>query len=503
MASFHLLTLIIFFPLLGCLLTLLLHRHPTQVRWVSLLVLIADMVFVAFSFTYLSRSAGPGMPWILQERVPWIEILGITYSLSLDGISLALIMMTAFLGVLAVLVSWREITTHVASFHFFLLLTQTGVLGIFLATDLFYFYLFWEIQLIPIFFLIGGWGHGEKLRIHAAIKFFMYSIAGSLLMLIAIIGLYLIHGEQTGNYTFALSELMHTRLSLSTEAWLYSAFLLSFAIKTPLFPLHAWLPDAHTTAPTAGSVDLAGLLLKTGTYAILRFAYPLFPNVAQKSAPILLGFGLAAIFYAAWVALAQKDLKRLVAYSSIGHMGLIIIGMFVWTKITLTGSVLLMVNHGITTSALFIMIGMLAERTNSREFSALGGVWREMPIFSGFFLLFALATLGLPGLNNFVSEILILVGTFKEYPLFAAIAFCGTVFVLVYALRMVQDTVFGQPRMEHQLYDVTPREAIVLGMLAVVVLFLGLHPDPVLRLLDAPVQSLLNASNQVLAAQAM
>lgn len=503
MVSFHLLTLIIFIPLVGCLLSLVLWRHPNQVRWVSLIVLLGDMFFAFFTFSYLGTAAGPGGAWIVEERIPWIKYFGVTYSLSLDGISLVLILMTTFLGVLCVLISWREITTKVASFHFFLLLTQTAVLGVFLSTDLFLFYLFWEIQLIPVFFLIGVWGHDKELRIHAAVKFFMYSMAGSLLMLIAIIGLYLIHGSQTGNYTFALSDLMQTHMDLGTESWLYAAFLLAFAIKVPLFPVHTWLPDAHTEAPTAGSVDLAGLLLKTGTYAILRFAFPLFPNAAQRSVPILIVLGLIGVFYAAWIALAQKDLKRLVAYSSIGHMGLIIIAIAVWNNITLSGAVLLMVNHGLTTSALFIMVGMLSERTHSREFDVLGGVWRQMPIYSGFFLLFGLATLGLPGLNNFVSEILILVGTFKKYPIVAVIAFFSSVFVLIYSLRMIQDALFGEPREEHQLWDITPREALILISLALIVIFLGLHPDPVLNLLNNPVQALIDQAGRVMTAQVM
>lgn len=503
MISFPLLTIIVFLPLLGCLLSLALRHHPEQVRWASLIVLLVDMFFAFFTFAYLGQNTGGAGSWIIEERIPWIEHFGITYSLSLDGISLILILLTAFLGVICVLISWREITSKVASYHFFLLLTQTGVLGIFLATDLFLFYLFWEIQLVPVFFLIGVWGHDKELRIQATVKFFLYSMAGSLLMLIALIGLYLIHGAQTGTYTFALADLMNTHMTLGTAAWLFAAFVLAFAIKVPLFPVHTWLPDAHTEAPTAGSVILAGLLLKTGTYAIVRFAFPLFPNAAQKSVPVLILLGLIGIFYAAWIALAQKDLKRLVAYSSIGHMGLIIIAIAVWSKITLSGAVLLMVNHGLSTSALFIMVGMLSERTHSREFDVLGGVWRQMPVYSGFFLLFGLATLGLPGLNNFVSEILILVGTFKEYPVVAIIAFCSTVFVLIYALRMVQDALFGKPRKEHQLWDVTPRETLILVSLALIVLFLGLHPDPVLNLLNDPVQTLMDHAGRMMTAQAM
>ncbi len=374
--------------------------------------------------------------------MPGYPRLGVRYSLALDGISLVLVLLTAFLSVLCVLVSWKEINSRLQAFHFFLLSMETGVLGVFLSTDLLLFYLFWELQVIPMFFLIGIWGHEN--RIFATVKFVLFSIAGSLFMLIALIGLYFLHGSQAGHYTFSLFELARTPLAPNVEMWLYAAFLLAFAIKVPMFPVHTWLPDAHTEAPTAGSVILAGLLLKTGAYALLRFAFPLFPNAAADSVPLLLGLGLIGLFYAAWIALAQSDLKRLVAYSSISHMGLIVIGIAVWNTITLSGALLLMVNHGLTTSALFILVGMLSERAGSREFSHFGGLWKNMPVFGGFFLLFGMASVGLPGLNNFVSEILILLGTFKERPVLGGIAFAAIVFVLVYGLRMIQNTIFGE-----------------------------------------------------------
>ena len=503
MFSFPLLSLIIFLPLLGCVTSLVLWRHPREVRWASLVVLLADLALIVFAVFRIEWAGVADTGWLIKEDLAWIESLGIRYSLTLDGISLILVLLTAFLGVVCVLISWREINSRVGAFHFFILLTQTGVLGVFLAADLFLFYLFWELQLIPMFFLIGIWGHDKELRIHATIKFFLFSMTGSLLMLIAIIGLYLIHGSQTGTYTFAVSQLMQTVLEPSTEMWLFAAFLFAFAIKVPMFPLHTWLPDAHTEAPTAGSVDLAGLLLKTGTYAILRFAFPLFPLAAQKCTPILLVLGLIGLLYAAWIALAQSDMKRLVAYSSIGHMGLIIIGLAVWSELTLSGAVLLMVNHGLSTSALFVMVGMLAERTYSREFTDLGGVWKKMPIFGAFFLFFGLASLGLPGLNNFVSEILILVGTFQAYPAVAVIGFFSMVFVLIYALRMIQDAMFGEARREHHLWDVTPREFIVLSSFALLILVLGLYPQPVLKLLNEPVHRLLSETGRIMAARGL
>lgn len=488
MNPFPILSLIIFLPLLGGLLVFALRGKPETTRWLSFGVTFVDLLLVVSLFF---ADLGPGgQGWLLVEDYAWIPQLGIRYSLALDGISLVLILLAAFLSVLCVLVSWKEIAVHEKTFHFFLLATESGVLGVFLATDLFLFYLFWELQVVPMFFLIGIWGH-EK-RILATIKFVLFSIAGSLLMLIAVIGLYFLYGSQTGHYTFSLFELTRTALAPNVELWLYAAFLLAFAIKIPMFPVHTWLPEAHTEAPTAGSVILAGLLLKTGAYAVLRFAFPLFPSAAEATLPLLVGLGLIGLFYAAWIALAQSDLKRLVAYSSISHMGLIVIGFTMWNAVAMSGAVLLMVNHGLTTSALFILVGMLSERTGSRDFAGFGGLWKTMPVFSAFFLLFGLASVGLPGLNNFVSEILILLGTFKEKPVIGVIAFAGIVVVLVYGLRMIQDTIFGEASSMDEHPDVTPREAAILVPLALAVLCLGLYPGPVLDLLQEPVQRLIN-----------
>jgi NADH-quinone oxidoreductase subunit M len=337
------------------------------------------------------------------------------------------------------------------------------------------------------------WGH-EK-RVYATIKFIIYTIVGSLLMLVALIGLYMIHGAQTGQYTFALYQLIQTKFSPGTELWLYAAFLLAFAIKIPVIPVHSWLPDAHTEAPTAGSVILAGLLLKTGAYAVLRFAFPLFPTAARFSVPLLLVLGLMGLFYAGWIALAQKDIKRLVAYSSIAHMGLVVIGIAIWNMMTLSGAVLQMINHGLSTSALFILVGMLDERVQSREISNFGGLWGKIPIFSAFFLLFAMASLGLPGLNNFVGEILILIGTFRTWPWVAGIGFAGLVLTVIYLLRLVQGTLFGETRnpqiKELYMEDITTREAAILVPLAAAVLFIGLYPGPILNLFQEPIEALM------------
>jgi NADH-quinone oxidoreductase subunit M len=482
------LSLIIFLPLFGGLLALLFRRHPNGCRWISLAITFANLLLVS-SLLILGFKTQSGAQWLLVEDFSWIERFGIRYSLGMDGISLMLILLTSFLAVLCVLVSWRQINSHVGSFHFFLLVMETGILGVFLSTDLFLFYLFWEIQLFPMFFLIGIWGHER--RIYATFKFVLFTMTGSLLMLIALIGLYLLHGSQTGSYTFSFAQLSQTSLSQPVELLLYAAFLSAFAIKIPILPLHTWLPDAHTEAPTAGSVILAGLLLKTGAYALLRFAFPLFPTAARLSVPLLLVLGLAGLYYAAWVALAQKDIKRLIAYSSIAHMGLIVIGIAVWNILTLSGAVLQMINHGLTTSALFILVGMLDERTHTRNLSDLGGLWRKMPVFSGFFLFFALASMGLPGLNNFVGEILILIGAFAEKTAVSVIGFAGLLFTVVYVLWFVQSVLFGEMKKERPLWDVTTRETLILAALVIAVLFIGLYPGPILDLIQGPVSGLL------------
>ncbi len=487
------LSLILFLPLLGSFLALAFRGRPAACRWASLVVALADLALAAgMSALNFRGPAGPAGKWILAEDFPWIDHFGIRYSLGADGISLVLILLTAFLTVLCVLVSWRQVTERVGAFHFFLLLMETGVLGIFLATDLFLFYLFWEIQVLPMFFLIGMWGHER--RVEATLKFLLYSLSGSLLMLVGLIALYVIHGSQTGTYTFALHELVRTKFSWGTEVLLFTSFLLAFAIKVPLIPVHSWLPDAHTEAPTAGSVILAGLLLKTGAYALLRFAFPLFPAASAYSVPLLLGLGLGGLFYASWIALSQKDIKRLVAYSSIAHMGLVVIGIAVWNTITLSGAVLQMVNHGLTTSALFILVGMLDERAHSRKMADFGGLWSRMPVFSAFFLLFAMSSLGLPGLNNFVGEILILVGTYQRWPWAAGLGFAGLVLTVVFILWLVQQTLFGKARdvqvEGRSARDITAREAVILFPLAAAVLLIGLYPAPLLNFLQPSVQAL-------------
>jgi NADH-quinone oxidoreductase subunit M len=488
MNGIPLLSAIVFLPLLGGLFVLAWPGRPRMSRVLSLVVTLADLVLVLILFLPGVRSATG--PWFRVEDYAWIPSVGIRYTLAADGLSLMLLLLTAFLGVLCVLMSWKHIDEKVSSYHFFLLLTLTGILGVFVATDLFLFYLFWEVQIIPMFFLVGIWGHEERTR--TTMKFILFTMAGSLFMLIAIIGLYVVHGRQTGHYTFALASLIETTLPGGVQGWLYGAFMLSFGIKIPIVPVHTWLPDTHTQAPTAGSVILAGLLLKTGAYALFRFAFPLFPDAFRASVPLLIVLGLIALFYASWIALSQVDIKRLIAYSSIGHMGLVVLGLAVLNSITLSGSLLQMINHGVSTSALFILAGMLSQRIHSRHFRDFGGLWRKMPVFSAFFLFFSMAALGLPGLNNFVGEILILIGTYRVNPVAAAFGFAGLLFGVIYILRMVQDALFGELKGEESaLRDVDSREVVILGALALSVLFLGLWPKPVLGLFQEPVNGLI------------
>jgi NADH-quinone oxidoreductase subunit M len=495
MLSIPLLTILILLPLAGGVLLLFLSKRLEACRAVALAVALIELVLVASLWTLAAGQAAGKGPWLLWEDWAWFPALGIRYTLGLDGVSLLLLLLTALLQPLCVLVSWRQITDRPGLYYFLLLAMQAAINGLFLAQDLFLFYLFWELQLIPMFFLLGMWGHEE--RVYASLKLVLFTLGGSVLTLLGILGIYAAHGAAAGQYTFSLAALASAPPAQGLQFWLMAAFLVGFAVKVPLVPLHTWLPDAHTQAPTAGSVFLAGILLKTGAYAIFRVALPLLPLAAHRAAPLLITLALIGIFYAAWVARPQEDLKRLVAYSSIAHLGLVVLGLAVWNLLSVSGAVLQMINHGLSTSALFILAGMLQDRLASRRLADMGGLWHTMPVFSAFFLFFAMSSLGLPGLNNFVGELLILVGTFKAYPLVAAAGFAGLAWGVMYVLRMVQATLFGPSRAQEGLEDLRGREVLILGALAVAVLFIGLHPGPVLDLIETPVQALLYGGSQI------
>jgi len=476
------LSLLILLPLAGTLFCLVFRRWPTACRWLTLVSTLAVLVVAIRLFVQGPDAAG----WFAFEDAAWIERYGARWTLAMDGISLLMVTLTGFLQVIITIISWHQ-KKHAALFFCLLLLLESGILGVFLATDLVLFYLFWEMMLIPMFFLIGVWGHGP--RVYAAVKFFLFTLTGSLLMLLSMLALYLLHGQQTGDYTFALAALKQTQLG-PWEPWLYAGFMIAFLVKLPVVPVHTWLPDAHTVAPTAGSLDLAGLLLKTGAFGILRFAFPLFPAAARASLPLLATLALGGIYYAAWIAFRQSDVKRLIAYSSVSHLGVVLLGMAAGTHIALQGAILLMVCHGITTGALFALVSMIRRRTGTREIERLGGLWQETPILAAFFLFFSLASLGLPGLANFSGEILVFAGTFQSHPLWGALALPGVVFAAAYILRMVQGVIWGTRPPGRNWPDLSWRELAALAPLAVVTLWLGLHPGTFLEPLQGPVRLL-------------
>ncbi len=482
------LSLLIFLPLTGALLCMLADPQERTSHW---LALATTAVVFAITIGLFLGYGGGGAGWLLHEDAAWIERYGIRYSLGMDGIGLLMVLLAAFLHLIAVLAAW-PLDRHAPQFLGLLLLLETGLMGVFLAIDLVLFYIFWEVMLIPMFLLIGIWG-GERRR-QAAIKFFLYALAGSLAMLVALIALYLLHGEQTGTYSFALAELMQTQLTLPQELLLFGGFMLAFAVKTPLVPFHTWLPDAHAESPANGAVDLTGLLLKTGIFGMIRIAFPLFPAATRSLLPLLALLALAGLFHAAWAAYRQNDIKRLFAYSSISHVGLILLGLAAWQITAWQGSILLMLTNAIATGALFLLIAMIRQRTSTCRIDELGGLWGQAPNLSAFFLLFALASLGLPGLANFAGEILVLIGTFQSHPVWASLALTAVVFAAAYILRLLQSVIWGPavgPRLK---YDLTPREWLILVPMALLVIWLGLYPAPFLAPLHEPVQLLLGGS---------
>ncbi len=439
----------------------------------------------------------------LVERAPWLPGYGIWYYLGVDGISLFLVVLTAFLLPVILLASWTDIRERVKSYVFFMLALQTGMLGSFLALNLFLFYAFWEITLVPMYFVIGMWGGPH--RIYATVKFFIYTMVGSLPMLVALLVLYYLCHAQYGVLTFdyfgaaGAPGILDTLVPVEgtwwqTQTWLFAAFALAFAIKVPMFPFHTWLPDAHVEAPTAGSVVLAGVLLKMGTYGFVRFAMPLFPAATVALAPVVLWIGVIGIVYGALVAMVQTDVKKLVAYSSVSHLGFVMVGLWALDASGIEGAILQMVNHGISTGALFLLVGMLYERRHTREIAAFGGIARVMPAFSAFFLLATFSSIGLPLLNGFVGEFLILLGSFGPNPGFTALAATGVVLGAVYMLWMVRRIFFGPLVHEanRKLSDLSAREVLVAAAMAIPMLWIGLHPSTFLRPMDRSVEEFLS-----------
>jgi len=426
-----------------------------------------------------SAASAAALSWIAEGIWPWIPSFGITIHLAADGMSLLLLTLTAFLGVVAVAASWSEISERAGFFHFCLMWTLAGVAGVFLAIDLFLFYFFWELMLLPMTLLIGIWGHER--RIFAAIKFFLFTQASGLLMLLAILGLAIAARGADGAWSFDYVDLLAAPHDPAIATWLMLGFFVAFAVKLPAVPLHTWLPEAHTQAPTAGSILLAGLLLKTGGYGLIRFAVPLFPEASAAFAPVAVTLGALGVLYGGWVAFGQTDFKRLVAYTSVSHLGFVLIGVYAWSGAALHGAVLQMICHGLSTGALFLLAGLLQERTHTRDLDRFGGLQAVAPRMAALGIFFAMASLGLPGLGNFVAEFLILAGAFPSHPWAVVAATVGLVLATAYSLRLVQRTFHGPNTRQWRLPDLTAREVVVLGAMAAALLVLGVYPQPVLE----------------------
>lgn len=469
-------------PMLGGLAAWLVAvRRPKCSRWISLVSLGAYFIAVLTLFaidTGRSTFAVDSL-WLLQFDHAWIPQIGARYHLALDGLSLLLLALTGLLGMLAVATSWQGIQERVGFYHFNLLLVVSALTGLFLAMDLLLFYFFWEIMLVPLCFLIGIWGHER--RTYATLKFFLFTQAGGLLMLIAILGLFFVHGNATGVYTFEYQHLLGAgSLSPGWAPWLMTGFFVAFAVKLPAFPLHTWLPDAYTEAPTAGSVLLAGVVSKAGAYGFLRFLIPFFPQASAGLAPVAIALGVIGILYGTVLAFAQSDLKRLVAYSSVSHMGFILLGVFVWNDLALQGAVVIMVAHGLSTGGLFILTGDLHRRLGTRDLNRMGGLWSLVPRMSRVGLILALASLGLPGLVNFVGEFLVLMGVYKFHPKMAMTAVIGLILALVYSLWMIQRIFTGENAEGWRIADYGGRELAIMIVIITCIVGLGMYPRPLL-----------------------
>jgi NADH-quinone oxidoreductase subunit M len=470
-----LLTAVTFLPAVGALVVTLLPRRLVAAHRVA--GIVVTLLTLALSLPLWFRFDGDSADMQFEELHRWMPTLGVGYHIGVDGISLLLVLLTTFLTPIALASAWHAIEDRTKEFVITMLLLETGMLGVFVSLDLFLFLVFWEAMLIPMYLIIGVWGGGN--RIYAAVKFVLYTMVGSALMLVAILSLYYRHGAATGIYTFDLLTLVRWVIPPGpAQNLMFLAFALAFAIKVPLFPFHTWLPDAHVEAPTAGSVILAGVLLKMGTYGFLRFCLPLFPDATFTFAPVVFALAVIGIVYGAWVSTVQPDLKKLVAYSSVSHLGFVMLGLFTLNQQGLVGGVIQMVNHGLSTGALFLMVGMIYERRHTRLIAEFGGLWKVIPAFSALFLVVTLSSLGLPGLNGFVGEFLVLVGAFQVNRTLAAVATTGIIFAAVYLLWMYQRVVFGDVTHDEnrRLTDLTPREWALLVPVLLFIVWIGVAP---------------------------
>jgi NADH-quinone oxidoreductase subunit M len=490
------LTSIVALPAVGALLLLLVPDDERNERLVRQAALLVSVLVFAETLLLWSRFDAASADFQFIERHAWIPAFGISYFVGVDGISLLLVVLTAFLTPIALLGSWESVHRKTKAFCAFILLLESAMLGVFVSLDLFLFYVFWDAMLIPMYFLIGIWGYDR--RIYAAVKFLLYTMAGSVLMLLAIIGLAYLHSTATGSYSFDLLKLYALGVPDHLQFWFFLAFALAFAIKVPLFPFHTWLPDAHVEAPTAGSVILAGVLLKMGTYGLVRFAFPLFPRAAVFFAPALATLAVVGIIYGALVAMVQPDMKKLVAYSSVSHLGFVVLGITALNPQGVQGAVYQMLNHGISTGGLFLIVGMLSDRRHTRLISEYGGLKKVMPHLVAAFLLVTLSSIGLPGLNGFVGEFLILLGAFRNDAKMAAFAATGVILSATYMLWMFQRVNYGPVTNDknRDLPDLRPREWAVLVPIVAMAVVMGVVPNVFLKPIAPSVDRMLSRIEQ-------
>jgi NADH-quinone oxidoreductase subunit M len=497
-ANFPILSLILFTPLAGAAgLLFVSKKQENLIRWIANLVaLLGFVVSVPLWFWYDTA----GAQYQFVERIPWIPSVGAEYFLGVDGFSVLLLLLTTLMGTIAVLSSWSAIKERVKEYYVVLLLLQGGMIGAFVSLDFLLFFLFWEVMLVPMYFLIGIWGSDR--RLYSAIKFFLYTLVGSVVMLLGILALYFHYHEVTGVYSFDVTKFQALSIPFNLQWWVFLAFFLGFSIKVPMFPFHTWLPDAHTDAPTAGSVILAAVLLKMGTYGFIRFSLPILPDATRASVWWVIGLSLIGIIYGALVAMAQKDWKRLVAYSSVSHMGMVMLGMFALNPVGLTGSIVQQLNHGISTGALFLIVGVVYERRHTREIAEYSGLSKVMPVYAAIFMVMMLSSLGLPTLNGFIGEILILQGAFIANFWWAVVAGSGLVLGAAYLLWLYQRTMFGKienPKNE-KLADLNLREIMTFAPLIVLAVWIGIYPSPFLDRLAPTVNRVIARVNPAYAA---
>lgn len=485
--SYPILSTVIFLPIFGALLILITRRSwESLAKWIALITSIATFFVSLPLFTNFDKTTHKMQ---FAEKYSWISNWNINYSLGIDGISILFVLLSTLVSILCVLISWEAITKKVKEFYISILLTTSFMIGVFCSLDFFLFYLFWEAMLIPMFLIIGVWGGPN--RIYAAIKFFLYTLVGSLLMLVGIIVLYFYSGK-----TFDILEMATKTYPFTMQVWLFWAFFAAFAVKVPMWPVHTWLPDAHTEAPTAGSVILAAVLIKMGAYGFLRFSLPLLPEASKAMTPIMLTLSVIGIIYGAVICLAQTDLKRLIAYSSVSHMGFVTLGIFALNTQGLEGGILQMINHGIVTGGLFLSVGVVYERTHTRKIADYGGLATEMPIYAAFFMVFTLASIGLPGTNGFVGEILILLGGFTANKLAGVLACTGIIIGAGYMLWLYQRVFFLEVNAKlHGLVDMDIRETLTLLPMLLLVFWIGVYPNSFLSFLHPTVQHLIERLN--------